>query len=212
MFPIVQKSALALDPVCGMRVDPERAAGQSSYKAETYFFCSTGCAAKFKADPEKFLSPSGSPQPMQAEYTCPMHPEVRRMGPGSCPKCGMALEPVTVTAATLGEVNPEYTAMQRRFWLSFPLALALVAMMYLGLRSKWIELALATPVVLWGGWPFFERGWASLLTRSLNMFTLIALGTGTAYLYSLAATLAPGIFPPSFREPGGGVAIYFEPA
>src|SRR5580693_4568149 len=214
MFPIVQNRAAAVDPVCGMRVDPEHAAGKSAYRGETYYFCSKGCAAKFEADPEKYLHPSALPEPMgtAAEYTCPMHPEVRQIGPGSCPKCGMALEPVTVTAETLHQINPEYAAMLRRFWFSFPLAMALVVMMYLGLHARWIELALATPVVLWGGWPFFERGWASIVARSLNMFTLIALGTGTAYLYSVVATLAPGVFPASFREHGGEVALYFEPA
>jgi Cu+-exporting ATPase len=216
MFPIVQNRAEALDPVCGMRVDPQHAAGKSSYQGQSYHFCSNGCRVKFEGDPEKYLNPGAQPEPMTltaaaTEYTCPMHPEVRQIGPGSCPKCGMALEPATFTAATLDEINPEYTAMLRRFWFSFPLALALVAMMYLGAHSGWLELALATPVVLWGGWPIFERGWASIQTRSLNMFTLIALGSGTAYLYSVVATLSPRIFPTSFRE-HGMVAVYFEPA
>ena len=212
MFPIVQYRAGALDPVCGMRVDPEHAAGKSTYQGQSYYFCSTGCQAKFDGDPEKYLHPGAQPEAMHAvEYTCPMHPEVRQLGPGSCPKCGMALEPATFTAATLDEVNPEYVAMLRRFWFSFPLAAVLMATMYLGVHSRWLELAVATPVVLWGGWPILERGWASIRTRSLNMFTLIALGSGTAYLYSVVATLAPGIFPPSFRE-HGMVAVYFEPA
>jgi Cu+-exporting ATPase len=216
MFPIVQNRADALDPVCGMRIDPEHAAGKSIYQGQSYHFCSNGCRVKFEGDPEKYLHPGAQPEPMTPtaaaiEYTCPMHPEVRQIGPGSCPKCGMALEPATITAATLDEVNPEYTAMLRRFWFSSPLAAALVAMMYLGAHSGWLQLALATPVVLWGGWPILERGWASLRTRSLNMFTLIALGSGTAYLYSVVATLAPGIFPASFRE-HGLVAVYFEPA
>ena len=220
MFPIVQNRAAALDPVCGMRVDPEHAAGKSIYQGQSYYFCSAGCRVKFEGDPEKYLHPGAQPEPMPRaaaaiEYTCPMHPEVRQIGPGSCPKCGMALEPSTFTAATLDEVNPEYKAMLRRFWFSVPLAAALVAMMYLGAHSGWLELALATPVVLGGGWPIFERGWASIRTRSLNMFTLIALGSGTAYLYSVVATmvaiLAPGIFPASFRE-HGIVAVYFEPA
>src|SRR5580704_4311233 len=191
MFPIVQNSAGALDPVCGMRVDPERAAGTSTHQGKSYYFCSTGCRTKFEKSPEKFLHPGARPEPMHAptpddvEYTCPMHPEVRQIGPGSCPKCGMALEPANFTAQTLDEVNPEYRAMLRRFWFSFPLAVALVAMMYLGAHSRWLELALATPVVLWGGRPIFERGWASIITRSLNMFTLIALGAGTAYSYSV---------------------------
>jgi P-type Cu+ transporter len=212
MFPIVQNSAGALDPVCGMRVDPGHAAGKSAYRGETYYFCSPGCAAKFQADPKKYLHPGTRPEPMDVEYTCPMHPEVRQIGPGSCPKCGMALEPVSITAANADEVNPEYLEMRRRFWFSFPLAMTLVAMMYLGAHWPWLELALATPVVLWGGWPIFERGWASIRSRSLNMFTLIALGSGTAYLYSVVASLAPGMFPASFREHGGGIAVYFEPA
>ncbi len=212
MFPIIQKPAAALDPVCGMQVHPEHAAAKSTYREQTYYFCSMGCLTKFEADPEKYLHPGARPEPMHAEYTCPMHPEVVRMGPGSCPKCGMALEPKTFTASNAGDVNPEYLAMLRRFWFSFPLALALVSMMYLGVHWPWMELALATPVVLWAAWPIFARGWASILSRSLNMFTLIALGTGTAYLYSVLATLAPKIFPPSFREHGGAVAIYFEPA
>jgi Cu+-exporting ATPase len=215
MFPIVQNSAGVRDPVCGMRVEAARAAAKWTHLGETYYFCSAGCGAKFQADPDKYLHPDAQPEPMQSEqavYTCPMHPEVRHMGPGSCPKCGMALEPLTISAATLNQVNPEYTAMRRRFWVCFPLALALIAMMYLGAHSRWIEFALATPVVLWGGWPIFERGWASVAARSLNMFTLIALGAGTAYGYSVVAILAPGIFPASFREHGGAVAIYFEPA
>jgi Cu+-exporting ATPase len=212
MFPIVQNRAGALDPVCGMRVDPEHAAAKSTYQGQSYYFCSAGCRAKFDGDPEKYLHPGAQPEAMHAvEYTCPMHPEVRQLGPGSCPKCGMALEPATFTAATLDEVNPEYVAMLRRFWFSFPLAAVLMATMYLGVHSRWLELAVATPVVLWGGWPILERGWVSIRTRSLNMFTLIALGSGTAYLYSVVATLAPGIFPPSFRE-HGMVAVYFEPA
>ncbi len=211
MFPIVQNRAGALDPVCGMRVDPEKAAGTITHRGQSYYFCSTGCLAKFKNNPEKVLHPAQQPTPKDVEYTCPMHPEVRQLGPGSCPKCGMALEPANFTTATLDEVNPEYRAMLRRFWFSFPLAMALLAMMYIGAHSPWLDLALATPVVFWGGWPIFERGWASIMTRSLNMFTLIALGAGTAYCYSVAATLAPGIFPPSARE-HGMVAVYFEPA
>jgi len=211
MFPIVQNSAGALDPVCGMRVDPEHAAGTATHRGQSYFFCSAGCLAKFENNPEKVLHPPHGPTPKDVEYTCPMHPEVRQLGPGSCPKCGMALEPATFNAATLDEVNPEYRDMLRRFWFSFPLAAALLAMMYLGAHSPWLDLALATPVVVWGGWPIFERGWASIITRSLNMFTLIAPGAGAAYSYSVVATFAPGIFPSSFRE-HGMVAVYFEPA
>jgi Cu+-exporting ATPase len=216
MLPILQpKAAGARDPVCGMLVDPEHAAGSSTYRGQVYHFCSQGCAAKFEASPEKYLHPSAQLEPMTpeaaaVEYTCPMHPEVRQMGPGACPKCGMALEPVS--PALSGEVNPEYADMRRRFWWSvFPTA-ALLGLMYTGFGSHWIECALATPVVLWAGWPLFERGWASLVQRSLNMFTLIATGAGTAYLYSLAATVAPGLFPASLGNHPGGIAVYFEPA
>ncbi|HEV2689386.1 MAG TPA: heavy metal translocating P-type ATPase [Bryobacteraceae bacterium] len=217
MFPILQKPAGALDPVCGMTVDPQQAAGTFEYQGKKYYFCSKDCAAKFQADPEKYLHPAARPQPMTAEavdveYTCPMHPEVRQIGPGSCPKCGMALEPATFTVATLDEAHPEYLDMRKRFLLSAPVALVLVALMYAGLHLLWLEFILATPVVLWAGWPFFQRGWASILNRSPNMFTLIATGTGAAYLYSLIATLAPGIFPDSFRGHHGEVAVYFEPA
>src|SRR5580693_7314142 len=143
MFPIVQNRAAAIDPVCGMRVDPEHAAGKTTYKGESYYFCSTNCRAKFEGDPERYLHPGAVAEPMHAvEYTCPMHPEVRQLGPGSCPKCGMALEPATFNAATLDEVNPEYRDMLRRFWFSFPLAAALLAMMYLGAHSPWLDLAL----------------------------------------------------------------------
>ncbi len=217
MFPIIQKPAGTLDPVCGMTVDPEHAAGSSVYQGRTYHFCSKGCVAKFEANPEKFLHPAAAPQPMKAapgpaEYTCPMHPEVRQMGPGACPKCGMALEPAHFDLAAAEESNPEYKDMLRRFWLSVPPAGILLALMFLGVHSPWVELVLATPVALWAGWPIFARGWASIVNRSLNMFTLIASGAGAAYFYSLAATIAPDIFPASLREPGGHIATYFEPA
>jgi Cu+-exporting ATPase len=219
MFPILQKPAGALDPVCGMTVDPQYAAGSSAYQGKTYYFCSKGCVAKFETNPEKYLHPAAPPEPMNAEitaagveYTCPMHPEVRQIGPGSCPKCGMALEPATFTVANVDEVNPEYIDMRRRLWLSAALTAPLLVLMYLGAHSRWLEFALATPVVLWAGWPLLVRGWDSVVNRSLNMFTLIAMGVGTAYLYSLVATLAPNIFPAGFREPNGGVAVYFEPA
>jgi Cu+-exporting ATPase len=216
MFPILQKSTVAIDPVCGMTVDPSHAAGQSSYQGRVYYFCSKGCVAKFEGNQDRYLRPAAQPEPMPAgadsiEYTCPMHPEVRKIGPGSCPKCGMALEPITMTLSALDKVNPEYVDMRRRFWLSvFPSA-ALLLLMYINVHLPWLEWALATPVVLWAGWPIFQRAWDSLLNRSLNMFTLIATGTATAYLYSLAGTLAPGIFPDSFRL-HGVVAVYFEPA
>src|ERR1700719_3163945 len=218
MFPILQKPTGTLDPVCGMTVDPQHAAGSSVYQGKTYYFCSKGCVSKFEANPEKYSHPAAPPEPMATEaapgvvYTCPMHPEVRQIGPGSCPKCGMALEPVTFTITSVDEVNPEYVDMRRRFWFSCALTAPLLVMMFLGAHSRWLEFALATPVVLWAGWPLLERGWASIINRSLNMFTLIAIGVGTAYLYSLAATLAPNIFPAGFREGNGDVAVYFEPA
>jgi Cu+-exporting ATPase len=212
MFPILQQAAGVIDPVCGMTVDPSHAAGKSSYREKVYYFCSKGCLAKFEADPEKYLHPAAHPEPMPAqpeavEYTCPMHPEVRRIGPGSCPKCGMALEPTTLTLSALDEANPEYVDMLRRFWLSAAPTAVLLVLMYLNVYLRWVEWALATPVVLWAGWPIFQRGWDSLVNRSLNMFTLIATGTGAAYLYSLAATLAPGMFsgflPRAWRRSGG---------
>ena len=222
MFPILQKPTgqkptEILDPVCGMTVDAQHAAGSSVYQDKTYYFCSKGCVAKFEANPEKYLHPAASPEPMTTEaagveYTCPMHPEVRQIGPGSCPKCGMALEPATFTLASIDEVNPEYIDMRRRFWISAALTAPLLVLMYLGAHLPWLEFALATPVVLWAGWPLLVRGWESIVNRSLNMFTLIATGVGTAYLYSLVARLAPDTFPAGFREANGGVAVYFEPA
>jgi Cu+-exporting ATPase len=219
MFPILQKTAGALDPVCGMTVDPQHAAGSSVYEGKTYYFCSQGCVAKFEANPERYLHPAATPEPMHeeatstgVEYTCPMHPEVRQIGPGSCPKCGMALEPATFTLANVDEVNPEYIDMRRRFWFSAALTAPLLVVMYLGVHSRWLEFALATPVVLWAGWPLLARGWESIVNRSLNMFTLIATGVGAAYLYSLVATLMPNMFPAGFRERNGEVAVYFEPA
>ena len=217
MFPILQKPAGAIDPVCGMTVDPEHSAGAVEYEGRKYYFCSKGCVAKFQADPEKYLHPEAKPEamddtPANAEYTCPMHPEVRQIGPGSCPKCGMALEPATLTLATLDEVNPEYVDMRRRFVISAPLALALIVLMYAGIHGPWLELILATPAVIWAGWPLLQRGWESVVNRSPNMFTLIATGTGAAYLYSVSATIAPGVFPESFRGAHGEVAVYFEPA
>ncbi len=217
MLPILQnKSAGVRDPVCGMTVDPQKAAGSVAYQGATYYFCSKGCAAKFQADPVKYLQPAAVPEPMQpepvgVEYTCPMHPEVRQIGPGSCPKCGMALEPVSFTRESAEDVNPEYTDMLRRFWLSVPASAILLALMFAGVHWPWLELALASPVVLWAGWPIFERAWASIVNRSLNMFTLIGAGAGVAYVYSVIATLTPRIFPESLRH-GGQLALYFEPA
>jgi P-type Cu+ transporter len=223
LFPILQKSAAptatAVDPVCGMSVDPQRAAATTTYEGRPYYFCCKGCLTKFEADPGKYLNPQAKPEPMtppegaaNIEYTCPMHPEIRQIGPGACPKCGMALEPATFSFTAEEEPNHELLDMQRRFGISLVLTIPLLALMLLGRMMPWVELALATPVVLWGGWPFFERGWASIRHRSLNMFTLIATGTGTAYLYSVVATLLPGIFPASFRGHGGEVAVYFEPS
>jgi Cu+-exporting ATPase len=214
MLPILQKPTGVLDPVCGMTVDPQRAAGAVEHRGQKYYFCSKGCAAKFEADPAKYLHPKSTLQPAVAdvEYTCPMHPEVRQIGPGSCPKCGMALEPVHFTRDSADEVNPEYTDMLRRFWLSVPTSAALLGLMFAGVHWPWVELVLASPVVLWAGWPIFERAWASIVNRSLNMFTLIGAGAGAAYVYSLIATVTPGIFPASLRHNGGELALYFEPA
>ena len=234
------------DPVCNMDVDPARAPAKHEHRGTTFYFCCQGCQKKFQADPEKYLSPRPAAAPVRpvmisisrpgetpapappapappagTTYTCPMHPEIRQTGPGSCPLCGMALDPMEISLRE--EANPEMEEMARRFKAGLVLTVPLVI---LGMSEMipgdplprwipsgalgWIQLLLATPVVLWGGLPFFRRGWASLMNRSLNMFTLIALGTGTAYLYSVAAVLAPGLFPDSFRGHGGGVALYFE--
>ncbi len=287
------------DPVCGMTVDPARAAAQVVYAGKTYYFCCAGCADKFRAEPARYLgatapaameqdntavqfrragAPAAAPAlagshenmlaterpavkpaavnvyvcPMdpevredypgacpkcgmalepsvplapatRVEYTCPMHPQIARPGPGSCPICGMALEPHTVIAEEAE--NPELVAMTHRFWASVALTIPVLALgmsdlipgqplqRFLSMRAMgWIELALATPVVLWGGWPFFERGWTSVVNRSLNMFTLIALGTGTAFLYSVVAVIFPQLFPATFRGMGGGLPVYFEAA
>src|SRR6266545_6674940 len=269
------------DPICGINVDAEHAAGSYVYNNQTYYFCSQHCLAKFKEDPEKFLKspaaghaahghgyshmhtrshasqtekeeqevyvcpmdpevreskpgacptcgmalePEAPAAPLlKTEYVCPMHPEIVRAEPGACPICGMALEPRTVTLEK--EANPELVDMTRRFWVGVVLSLPIV---FLAMSEfipgqpvqrsvsahvlNWIQLALATPVVLWGGWPFFQRGWKSIVNRSLNMFTLIAIGVGTAYVYSVAATLFPNAFPQSFRGHGGEVGVYFDAA
>jgi Cu+-exporting ATPase len=219
--------AEVLDPVCGMTISPNDAVGHVDHNGKTYYFCSQSCLDQFKADPDRFLTAeSDTARPAIAadtgrEYTCPMHPEIVRDAPGSCPICGMALEPRVVT---IDEANPELEDMERRFWWSTAITAPILAFMiseFLPPRPlqsaiphgwmNWIQLALATPVVLWGGWPFFVRGWASIVNRHLNMFTLIALGVGAAYVYSVIATLAPGLFPDSFRMMGE-VAVYFEPA
>ncbi len=209
------------DPVCGMRVEPETAKNSSRYNGHDYHFCSSRCRQRFDADPARYLTPA--PPHSRATtglWTCPMHPQIQRAGPGSCPICGMALEPM---AAGEGDTpNPELREMTRRFWICVGLSVPLVALAMaedisssglIGPRAAvWVQFALATPAVLWGGWPFFERGWRSIVSRRPNMFTLIALGTGVAYGYSLVAALAPSIFPPSFRTPEGQVPVYFEPA
>jgi len=223
-----------LDPVCGMVVDIAAPAASLLHEGTTYLFCSTHCLEKFKSSPDSYTGGSiTEPEQTMALasetnlktnlFTCPMHPEIQQEGPGSCPKCGMALEPLTI-AVEEGE-NPELVNMRRRFYLSLILTIpeVVIAMGHMlpghplaALASPrtygWIELLLASPVVLWAGWPFFVRGWQSLLNRSLNMFTLISLGVAVAYSYSVVATLSPDLFPPSFRGGAGEVAVYFEAA
>jgi P-type Cu+ transporter len=210
-----------IDPVCGMTVDPESTKYKSTYKEQDYYFCAENCLKKFKADPEKYLTPKQEEPVMQgAIYICPMHPQIRQAGPGTCPLCGMALEPEIATGGE-GESH-ELIDMTRRFWIGLVLTLPVFALemgahllnwhFVMGSASNWIQLALATPVVLWAGKPFFERGWASIVSRNLNMFTLIAIGTGMAWLYSIVATLAPQIFPPGFQRDDGSVPVYFEAA
>ncbi|MDT8443226.1 MAG: heavy metal translocating P-type ATPase [Desulfuromonadales bacterium] len=216
------------DPVCGMDVTEQKSAGKARYAGETYFFCSEKCRTKFEDDPEKYLQKKATEEETstnddQRIYTCPMHPEVEQKGPGDCPKCGMDLEPKETSGDQ--EDSPELKSMTRRFWVCLVLTLPVfvIAMSEMfpgvalhGLLSKkaqiWAQLILATPVVLWGGKPFFVRGWKSIVNRSLNMFTLIAIGTGVAYLYSLTAAFFPVIFPASFRGLDGNVAVYFEAA
>ncbi len=256
-----------IDPVCGMTVQPATAAGSYEYHGKKYYFCASRCFEKFRADPGYYLTPpeqrmpkpvsiKAEPgvkyvcpmdpevletqpgacpicgmalepadvtlQPTRTEYTCPMHPEIVQAEPGTCPICGMGLEPRTVVAE---EVNPELVDMTSRFWQSVILGSPILALMISDMLPGhplqqlassrtlvWFQFLLATPVVLWTGWPLFERAWTSIVNRHLNMFTLIGLGTGAAYLYSVAATLVPGLFPDSFRVHGGELAVYFEPA
>ena len=245
----INAAALVTDPVCGMSIDPSAAVGPVEHEGRQYSFCSDSCRARFVADPGRFgdagtnhpdhdghahhvvpeAKPAGGDRAAKAgaaqavEYTCPMHPEIRKAGPGACPICGMALEPVTVTADT--GPSEELRDMTRRFWAGVALSVPVVLLEMVGhfvpaIRTAvggerasviW-QLVLATPVVLWGGWPFFVRGAASLRTRSLNMFTLIALGTGVAWLFSVVAAFAPSVFPASFRDMNGGVDVYFEAA
>src|SRR5579871_1189424 len=213
----------AKDPVCSMTVDPQKTPHRTRHSGTDYFFCSSGCRTKFEADPARYLSaerPPKSPASAGTIYTCPMHPQIRQVGPGNCPICGMALEPEVATADA--GPNPERVDMQRRFWIGLVLAAPVGALEMgghvAGLHivppaiSTWLQLVLATPVVLWAGWPFFVRAVQSLQTRNLNMFTLIAMGTGVAWLYSVVAAVAPSVFPPAFRAADGAVAIYFEAA
>lgn len=208
-----------------MTVDPATAKYRTEHGGQTYYFCSEGCLKKFTADPQRYLAPvavkAHDDAPKGAVYTCPMHPEIRQIGPGTCPICGMALEPEVASATD--EPNPELTDMTRRFKVGLAIAIPVVALEmgghFLGLDhvigprlSAILQFLLATPVVLWAGWPFFVRGWMSVINRSLNMFTLIAMGTGIAWVYSVVATFAPGLFPPAFRKADGAVAVYFEAA
>jgi Cu+-exporting ATPase len=247
-LPILNATPKQKDPVCGMTVDPNKAAAKVEHAGKTHYFCSTRCAERFTREPTKFLAAPGNagmrhnhathhpaaehaqpvatgpahsaaPARENARYTCPMHPEIIQLGPGTCPICGMALEPMDVFAEV--EADPEYDSMRLRFWISAALSLPLLLLSMLGeslglhlspSTRNGIEFLLATPVVLWGGWPFFQRFWSSLVLRSPNMFTLIGLGTGAAYLDSLAATLIPQIFPASFRAMDGAVPVYFEAA
>jgi Cu+-exporting ATPase len=212
----------ATDPVCGMSVDPQTAKHRVAYNGRDYFFCSGRCRERFEAEPDKFLQPkpAGAAAPGGTIYTCPMHPEVRQAGPGSCPICGMALEPEHISLDDAPD--PELIDMTWRFWIALALTIPVFVIEmggHLGLMhllpanwTHWISFALATPVVLWAGAPFFARGWRSLVTRNLNMFTLIAMGTGVAWLYSVVATLAPRLFPPAFHDMHGAVPVYFEAA
>jgi Cu+-exporting ATPase len=206
-----------------MTVDPATSQHRFDYRGETFHFCSAGCRTKFAADPQAYLDNSKpkAAAPEGTIYTCPMHPQIRQIGPGSCPICGMALEPEV--ASLDAPPNPELADMTRRFWIGLVLSLPPVVLEMGGhligghglidqTLSNWIQLVFATPVVLWAGWPFFVRGWQSLVTRNLNMFTLIAMGTGVAYVYSVVGTVAPDIFPATFRGHGGAVAVYFEAA
>ncbi len=213
-----------IDPVCGMTVDPATTPHKTTLKGVEHYFCSAGCVVKFTKDPQRYLDPSSAPPaepvPEGTMFTCPMHLEIQQIGPGTCPICGMALEPMLVTADA--GPNEELIDMTRRFWAGLALALPVFALEMGGHVfgwnplphgwSNWVQLLLATPVVLWAGWPFFVRGWQSLQTGHLNMFTLIAIGTGVAWTYSIVATLAPGLFPSAFRDHHGNVAVYFEAA
>jgi len=218
------KAQLAKDPICGMTVDPKKAAATIEYDGQPYYFCSKGCAAKFQQNAHATSSQSAQAKTTtkateEIRYTCPMHPQIVQIGPGSCPICGMGLEPVDVFAGV--EADPEYDSMRKRFMIALVLSAPLL-FLAMGGESllphasvtivQWVELLLATPVVLWCGWPFFQRFWASLVNRNPNMFTLIGLGTGTAYFYSVVAVVFPQFFPPSLRLANGAIPIYFEAA
>jgi P-type Cu+ transporter len=225
-----QDTAVAIDPVCGMKVRRETAKHRFEYKGQEYLFCGARCRERFQADPENFLKPKPQQAPAASKrqepaaagtiYTCPMDPEVRQVGPGTCPICGMALEPEQVSLDQ--GPDPELIEMTRRFWIALVLTAPVFAIemgRHLGLMhlaaqswSNWVSFALSTPVVLWAGAPFFVRGWRSIVSGHLNMFTLIAMGTGVAYLYSAIGTLFPQIFPAGFRDAHGAVAVYFEAA
>jgi Cu+-exporting ATPase len=219
-----QELAVAIDPVCGMKVKRETAKHRFEYRGQEYLFCGGRCRERFQADPEKFLKPKGPETepavPAGTIYTCPMDPEVRQVGPGTCPICGMALEPEQVSLDQ--GPDPELIDMTRRFRIALALTAPVFAIemgRHVGLMqlvspqwSNWISFVLSTPVVLWAGSPFFVRGWRSVVSRHLNMFTLIAMGTGVAYLYSVIGTLAPQVFPAGFRDMHGAVAVYFEAA
>jgi len=216
----------ALDPVCGMPLDISAVRYKHSHAGRPWYFCSQHCLDKFAAEPERYAKPAGKPAPppvaTAAIYTCPMHPEIRQVGPGNCPKCGMALEPVAPSADD--QPNPELLDMTRRFWIGLALTVPVFGLamgehlpgLHAALPnprfSGWIQFILSVPVVLWAAWPFFTRGWNSLASRNLNMYTLIALGIGVAFAYSAVALLAPGLFPPTFRDPHGEVGLYFEAA
>lgn len=219
-------SAPAIDPVCGMSVDPETTPHHAHHHGQDYHFCSASCLNKFMADPERWLEPRPDADekavPEGTFWTCPMHPEIRQDHPGACPICGMALEP-EIASADAGP-SEELVDMTRRFWIGLALTLP-VFILEMGSHlvpaihrivpmdiSAWVQFTLASPAVLWAGWPFFERGWASLVSRHLNMFTLIAMGTGIAWLYSVVALMAPGLFPPAFKNSMGQVPVYFEAA
>ena len=215
----------ARDPVCGMQVRRDRPAAVASHDGQRYYFCSSRCEQRFNAAPADFLGEQSRQQAMPAgtQYTCPMHPEIVRDEPGDCPKCGMALEPTGIPPADAGP-NPELVDFQRRFWLGAVLTVPLLVLSmgaHVGVPvHDWLSVTtnhlvqwlLSTPLVLWCGWPFFKRAWQSLVNRSLNMFTLIGMGTATAYLYSVVAVLAPAIFPAELQGAHGAIDVYFEAA